>query len=96
MTPQVESLKSSLLRFLLLDVLPYHGFVSTRGRDEVPPWPQVLTYEIRFFLRIPGGTSSRVLGGLTIRSFVGGPRKCQTVAAPRQIPGELLFWLKTR
>ena len=61
MTPQVELVKTSVLRLLPLDVLSYHGFVSTYGRDEVSPGPKVLTHKIPLLLSVHAGEVDRTL-----------------------------------
>ena len=52
---QSELIHALVLRLLVPDVLPDHGFVSPYGRDEIPSRPEVLTYEVP----LPLGERSR-------------------------------------
>jgi hypothetical protein len=48
LAPHVQLFESSDLRFLLSDVFADHRFVSTYGRDEVSPGPEVHPTKLRF------------------------------------------------
>src|SRR6202521_3443596 len=60
-TPQIHLLQAPILVFLLFYVLPYHRFVSTYGRDEVPSSPEVLPHEITLLLPVDTGQMDRTL-----------------------------------
>jgi hypothetical protein len=45
-------IQAIILLLLLFDVLPYHRFVSTYGRDEVPSGPEVLPYKIALLIAL--------------------------------------------
>ena len=61
LTPQIHLLQAAVLLLLISDVLPYHRFVSTYGRDEVPSCPEMLPYKIALLLSVYTGQMDRAL-----------------------------------
>ena len=59
--PQIHLIEAAVFLFLFPDVLPYHGFVSTHGRDEVPSGPEVLPHETALSLPVDPGQMDRTL-----------------------------------
>jgi hypothetical protein len=59
--PHVELIQADILLFLLFDVFPDHRFVSPYGRDEIPPCPEVLPYEVALPLPVDPGRVDRTL-----------------------------------
>ena len=55
------SMASSCQIVLISDVLPYHRFVSTYGRDEVSSCPEVLPHKILLLLSVYTGQMDRAL-----------------------------------
>src|SRR6267154_1746107 len=55
----IGPLEAAVLLLLVSDVLPYHRFVPTYGRDEVPSRPKVLPYKIAFLLSVYTGQMDR-------------------------------------
>jgi hypothetical protein len=60
-TPQVHLLQAAILLLLVSNVLPYHCFVSTDGRDEVPLRPEMLSHKIALLLPVYTGQMDRTL-----------------------------------
>jgi hypothetical protein len=52
LSPQRQLIQSRVFRFLLLDVLADHRLVSTDGRDEVVPCPEMLAGNVPLLLGI--------------------------------------------
>ncbi len=52
---QLKLVDPSIFFFLMTDVLPNHLFVAPNCRDEVPPRPEVLTYEVALSLPVRSG-----------------------------------------
>src|SRR6202166_1330887 len=50
LTPQIHLIQAVVLLLLIPDVLPYHRFVSTYGRDEVRSGPEELPHQIPLLL----------------------------------------------
>jgi hypothetical protein len=57
----ISATDSFALGLLFPDVFPYHGFVSTYGRDEVPSGPEVLSHEVPLPLPVYTGQVDRAL-----------------------------------
>src|SRR5260370_41336572 len=60
-TPQIYLLQAAVLSLLISDVLPYHRFVSTDGRGEVPSRPQMLPHKITLLFPVYAGQMDRTL-----------------------------------
>src|SRR6266851_2099908 len=59
--PQIHLVQAVVFSLLISDVLPYHRFVSTYGRDEVSSCPEVLPHKISLLLSVYTGQMDRAL-----------------------------------
>ena len=59
--PQIHLIQAAVFLLLISDVLPYHRFVSSYGRDEVPSGPEMLPHEAALPLPIDPRQMDRTL-----------------------------------